>query len=116
MADYKSLLSERLASVVDQSNEHVIDALAAREVQKRADAIVKVIDMLEADTRKMHSLRPDNVTFNADGTKASETFSKTKLDELVKAKERVAKLEKALNDAFGGKMDHVYNLVNQAKG
>ena len=77
------------------------DAMVEKEVAARVDLLDKALQkrfQLLTDLRKVD--KPDNESFNADGTVASATYSKARLEEIKKAKEALAKHESALEKAL----------------
>lgn len=77
------------------------DAMVEKEVSSRVDLLDKAFQkrfQLMTDLRKVD--KPDHEAFNADGSLASGTYSKARLEEIKKAKEALAKHENALEKAL----------------
>lgn len=86
-------------------------ALVEREVVKRVDLLDKGLAKLRDLKGEVNKIRPP-VSFQADGTKVEGTFSKADFESLKKAREKVTKLEAALEKAFAGQeFDKLTNLV-----
>lgn len=47
--------------------------------------------------KEVNRIKPDNVTYNEDGEKQAELFTKKQADALKKAKEKLAKCDKAID-------------------
>ena len=101
MPSVKEVVTERLGSVGPVVRDKVINILVETEVEKRTTAVVNVVRKLDEAVVALRKVnKPDIETFNADGSVASAQFSKTRLDDIKKAKEVVEKLEAALENAF----------------
>lgn len=101
MPSVKEAVTEQLGSIGPSVREKVVTLLVDAEVEKRTTAVVAVVRKLDeanAALRKVN--RADMETFNEDGSVATATFTKQRLDEIKKTKETIAKLEKALDEAF----------------
>jgi hypothetical protein len=101
MPSVKESVTEQLGSIGPNVREKVVTLLVDAEVEKRTNAVVSVVKKLDDAVLALRKVsKPDVETFNADGTVASATFSKPRLDEMKKTQETIAKLEKALDEAF----------------
>lgn len=77
------------------------DAMVEKEISERVSLLDKALQKrftLMTDLRKVD--KPDNEAFNADGSLASGTYSKARLEEIKKAKEALQKHEGALEKAL----------------
>jgi hypothetical protein len=86
-------------------------------VEKRASAVTKVYDLMMREQKELRKIdRADQKTFQKDGTVASETYSKDRLDAIKKHNDAINKMnksiEKALADADFG---DVYSLTGADK-
>lgn len=110
-------LTAKLAESAPSIRVNVIESLAKKEQQARADAVLAVLEKIQAATKGFYKLKEDQATYNADGTVQSTGFSKTKLDERKKAQEDIDRLEKALSQALSpenGKYD--FSKVKEIAG
>ena len=104
-------VAERLESANDTVRTRLRDALVEREVGKRVDLLDKGLAKLRELKREVDKIRPP-VAFTADGTKVEGNFDKATFETLKKAREKVTKLETALEKAFQGQeFDKLSNLV-----
>ncbi len=92
-----TLLSNSSAMV--QTN--VVNHLVEIELKKRADLVLDGLKKLDEANEGLKKIKPDMTTFNGDGTKKDESYSQNKINELKKAKEKAANIEKALEQALG---------------
>jgi hypothetical protein len=100
MLTVQTKVAEQLASLSPKVEEKVVEALTKRELDKRSEAVVKVLDFLsrlEIDSKK---LGPDLLTFDAEGKRTSEAYSKSRTEERKKTNERIEKLTKSLIKAL----------------
>lgn len=105
-----NVVSGLLAEVADKINsdntgEMINNRLRDDMVEREIAARVSVLDKAFAKRRELSNAlnkvnRADNETFNADGTSATSSFSKPRLQEIKKAKEPLAKLEAAMEKAL----------------
>ncbi len=94
-------IAEKLKGTRDEVLQHYINRQVQTEVASRVElldkAFQKRFELLGA-LGKVN--RPDNVTYNLDGTEASGTYTKPRLEEIKKAKEALEKHENALEKAL----------------
>jgi DNA-binding transcriptional regulator GbsR (MarR family) len=101
MPSVKESVTEQLGNIGPSVREKVVTLLVDAEVEKRTNAVVAVVRKLDEANAALKKInRADNETFNEDGSVATATFTKTRLDDIKKNKEIIAKLEKALDEAF----------------
>lgn len=94
-----------VASRIKESGPQVYarlrDAMVEKEITSRVDLLDKAFQkrfQLLTDLRKVD--RPDQETYNADGSVATASYTKPRLEEIRKAKEALAKHENALEKAL----------------
>jgi hypothetical protein len=89
----------------------LVTALTERELVKRVDLLDKGLAKLKEVKKEVDKIRPADM-FDGDGNKVPGHFTKQQHEELKKAKEKFAKLEKAVEKAFAGEeFDKLANLV-----
>lgn len=104
-------VAERLESSNETVRTRLRDALVERELGKRVDLLDKGLAKLRELKRDVDKIRPP-VSYTADGSKVEGNFDKATFETLKKAREKVAKLEAALEKAFQGQeFDKLSNLV-----
>jgi len=99
--------------------QKVVDVLATREIEKRANTLVTGLDKLTKLRGDARKIKPDQLAYGADCKPVGEgTYSKAKAEELKKANEAIDKLQAALDLALSDKADFskLYNLVNSSSG
>ena len=109
------VLQEEVAAVLKDGNEHVKgklrDLLVEREVSKRVDLLDKGMNKLRELKREVDKIRPP-VVFNSAGEKMDGNYSKEDWQKKQQAQEKLAKLEKTLENAFAGQdFDKLASLV-----
>ena len=95
-------VAEQLASCGDVVAERVIGVLAGREIEKRGDAVLKALEdlaKLEGEVQKLSKY--DVQTFDESGNVVSEGFSKQRKEAREKNAKDIARLSRAVEDAFG---------------
>ena len=103
-----SKVSGLLAEVADKIqtsggaiNDRLRDDMVEREVASRVAVLDKAFTRRRELSQALNKVdRADNETFNADGSVASASFSKARLQEIKKAREPLAKLESAMEKAL----------------
>lgn len=107
-------VAEQIAKLNERVEGEVIEVLVAREVDRRTKAMVDVIDKLDQAKKELNKInRADQVFYDEEGKAAVQTlFTKGRIDEIKKAKEKIAKIEGAINKALDEKADWsgVFNL------
>lgn len=106
-------VAEKIAATGSKTAvDMVVDSLVKTEVNRRADALEKGLKLHEDTFRELRKVKPDQVTFNLDGTKATETYSKAVIDNNKKLNEKLAKIEKAVvNATDNNQWSDLFNLV-----
>ena len=94
--DVKNLVADRLVQLAPAVAEAVVETLAAKEHDRRIAAFLAVVEEIDKTTKELYKIKPDNVQFNLDGSKASETYNKETLESKKKLEEKLAKLNKAI--------------------
>lgn len=110
-------VAEQIAGLSPKVEGAVVDVLVTRELTRRSEALVTVMDKLTKAEKDFKKLGPDTVTFDENGQKLTETFSKARTEERKKATEQIEKMTKAINKALeNADFDNVYNFANQKSG
>jgi hypothetical protein len=95
-------VKSRLNNTGGQLAKYVEDRLVEEELRKREVIVFEAFAKLQELVGLHSKIRPDDVTYNGDGEKASETYSKKKIDEKMALKKAIEKLDKAINAIFDG--------------
>lgn len=104
-------VAEQITGLSPQVEDKVVGVLVGRELTRRSDALVKVMDAHEKLGKDMQRLKPDQISYNEKGEKVAETFSKSKLDERAKLQKNIDKHANAINKALEkAEFGDVYNL------
>ena len=92
--------------------ELVVDKLVTAEVSKRAEALASAIKLAEDTLREQRKAsKADQVSIAADGTK-TETFSAKAYESLKKVNEKLAKIDKVVENAIEkSEWGKLYELV-----
>lgn len=112
MSSIREKIAEQLAELSPSVEAQVISTMTEREIDKRANAIVTVLDKASKLKNDLNKCRPDQIMYDTEGKKVSEGFSKAKLDERNKILAVIKKHDDAINKALE-KQDFadVYNLA-----
>jgi hypothetical protein len=106
-------VAAQLAELAPRVEAKVIEALTERELNKRSEAAVKGIDQLNRLRTDMYKLKPDQVVYDKEGTKISEGYSKSVIDQREELTKKTNKLTNALNKALDkDDFNDLYGLVN----
>lgn len=110
----RAAVAAGVSSLGARTRESVVEHFAQAQADKQAKALISGLEKLTTMERDLQKInKPDVQTFNEDGTVASATFSKERIEERKKLNEKIEKLTKAINkadesDDFGD----LYNLAN----
>lgn len=106
-------IAEQLANITPSVIDQIVETVAARETNKRAEAILKVIDKLEVAEKEMKKLeRPDQVFYNDKNEVDVAVFSEGRKNERLKKAKLIERLTNAINKAIDKEdMQDVYNLA-----
>jgi hypothetical protein len=104
-------VADALKASPEQVKSRVRDLLVEREVSKRVDLLDKGLAKLREFKNEINKVRPP-VSYTLDGQKVEGNLSKADFETLKKAREKLAKLEGALEKAFSGQeFDKLAGLV-----
>lgn len=104
-------VAEQIAEIAPKVEDKVVDVIVTRELSKRADGLVKALDVLSQLEKDVKKIGPDQKSFDETGKEISQTFSKGRLDERNKLQKRIDKTTGAINKALEkGEFGDVYNL------
>ncbi len=117
----RDAIDEKIAGSGPVIRENAINHFAELERRRRVDIVVAAVVTqrdLEADLRKIN--RPDHTLYDEAGAVTLSHFTKDRLNQIKKLKERIAKLsaacDKALTDtAAGDDFDKLEKAVKAAK-
>ena len=93
-------VAENIKTSAPAVEAKVVEALVQREVNRRSEAIIKVMDQIQRDTNKRYRIKADIVTYNADGSVASALYSKDAIESLAKLNKQIEKMSAAVAKAL----------------
>jgi hypothetical protein len=96
----RETVAQRIKEVGPDVEQKVVDILVDRVLKERVNLITKGFDKLSQAERDLKKIKPDNVTYNEDGSVRDEGYSKSKVEERKKAKQRIEALRGALEKAL----------------
>lgn len=109
-----SELNETVANMIGRAGERIknifIEKQVNDEINRRAGLLANLVTAMTKFKRECNKFKADLLTYNLDGSVASESFSKKVVDERKKALEKLAKAEKILAKAIN---DNDYSNVEQ---
>lgn len=101
-----SLAAEIAQKIKDSGGdvkERIVGALYAKEVESRADRIIKALDALDAAEKALADVaKPDTVTCDRAGAVVSETYSRSRIESIRKAEKAANQLRTAIESALAG--------------
>ncbi len=108
-------VAERLSNIAPAVADKVVEHLVNKELTRRSEAVIGGLAELDKLNGEFKKLKPDVNTFNADGTAATSTWTKPKLEEKNKAEQKIAKLTKAIDKALNDNdYSDLYNFSKSA--
>lgn len=121
--EIKELVANKIAQSGTTVANMVTDMLVSKEVEKRSQAIISGLVALEKVEKDLTSVsKPDvNELLDAEGKVIQPAaYSKSKLEQIKKAKEKVENLTKAINNCLETNTKDSYskleNLIKNAGG
>lgn len=110
-ANLTQLISERIGLSAADIKERVITLLVEKELVERTNKIVNAMTEVDKFKKLLNKSKPDIKTYNEDGSTATETWSKDKIDERKLCQDKLNKLEVALIKAIeSGSYDELNNI------
>lgn len=97
-------IRESISRKVKESNKSVvdgvIDSLVNGELERRKEMIKQGVEKYEALEKELRKMKPDNVSYNLDGSEQSSSWSKEGLDKYNKSKKELETLNTAIESAI----------------
>lgn len=97
-------IRETISKKIKESNptvvEGIIDLLVKEELDRRKEMVKKGVEKFEELEKNFKKTKPDNISYNADGTELASGWSKTGLENHNKAKKELETLNNALENAI----------------
>lgn len=109
-------VADKLAASAPAILDGVVEALVAKTLEARKNAVLQALDEITKIDREFNKLRADQVTYNENGTKATETFSKKVIDDRQKLTQRKQKIVAALENATTASTSDAWAKLTQAIG
>ena len=114
----KSLQDRVAADIAGASpiiQDKVVAHFANKEIGRRADLIVAAMDAWQEANNQLKKIKPDQQSFDANGTLVAETFSKQKLEERNTLTRKTADLTSAVEEALNNNnYDKLGKLVGKS--
>lgn len=113
-------LNQEVAEAIKGSGDVIKNAVKAKfvqdEVNRRTDLLTRLIVAINTFRKEGYKLKADQISYNADKSIASETWSKGQLDKRQKFDEKMAKAEKVFEAALNNnEYDKVEEVIAQLK-
>lgn len=94
-------VADKIKGSGDAIRQRLIEKMVGEELEKRVDLLDKAFQKRFELTTALHKInRADQETYNADGSVATQSYTKPRLEEIKKAKEALEKHENALEKAL----------------
>jgi hypothetical protein len=113
----KESVAEKVAQLNPVVEESVVGVLVDQVKEKRTKAVLGALSLIEEMQKELKKVKATQ-TFDAEGKVASEYYTKTDKDARDKLTQKLAKIEKALAEAFDPEKPNYEKLFNvvQNKG
>lgn len=114
----KSILKDTMEKIKDKIKDEkvtglFIDTIADREITKRALALTTLWELILKQENEIKKIKPDVPRYGEDEKLIDESYSKTQMEKLKQARERLSKMIGGFQKGWNGDMSDVYNLNQQ---
>lgn len=111
MSKVTDKIAEKIAAIAPQVEDRVVETLVERQLKKRSEAMVIVLDLIDKETAALKKLRPDLELISASGQELEACYSKARWQERQKLQGKIEKMEKAIAKAIEhNEYADLYNL------
>ena len=100
---------------VTSARQRVIDDLAQQELDRRVSVLATALGKRKELSIQVKKVKPDQVFYDAEGNKTSESFTKAKADELKKLKNKLEKLDGLINTVIEAPSAEAYQKLGDFK-
>lgn len=106
-------VAEQITAIAPQVEDKVVTTLVTRELDRRSNAMVQVLDKLDQEEKAFRKLKPDQASYDDKGAQISTWYSKSKKEEREKLEKRINKMKAALNKALDkSEFGDVFNFAS----
>ena len=110
--DVSVLVKKAIKNSASVVKNKVVDLFVNEEIDKRVKSLHSAYVKLKELRNAVNKIKPDNVNYDEEGQVTSQSYSKAKVDELKKSKERVVKLERAIDAAIANE-ENAFNKLDE---
>jgi len=106
-------IADQITNIAPSVIDQVVESVVMRETNKRAEAIVRVIDKLDAAEKEFRKIdKPDQIFYNDKNEVDVAVFSEGRKNERLKKTKLIERLNNAITKAIEkGDMQDVYNMA-----
>lgn len=103
-----------IADSIDRVKNLVIDGFVNTEINRRADLLTKLVTAINAFAKEQVKIKPDVISYDDKGQVIRQEWSKAKVDEKKKFSDKLAKAQKAFDNALGNNdYSNVENIIKE---
>lgn len=100
VVEIKTAVKAKIAESSEVVQNRLVDELVEMEVKSRVALLRDGLATRDTVEREIAKVKPDVLTYTETGAVANSSFSKAKVEELKKAKAKLAKIDTALDKAI----------------
>jgi len=95
-------VADRLAKSIPILRAEIVEELADKVLRSRSEMLLNAIEELSKLSKERSAIlkKPANVSYDENGNKVGESYSKEQIDSKKKAEDRFAKISKLVDEAF----------------
>lgn len=113
LTDIQAQVKDQVKTSTDQVVKQLVNSLVEIEVNNRVDLLRKAIEAGDTINKEIQKIKPDQTSYDSAGKVVSETYSKTKVEELKKANAKLEKVNKAIDKYIDtGDISDLKNLAS----
>lgn len=110
LTDYSTLLEQSGSSV----RKKVVEVMVEKEVNLRVELLTKALEKRKEAEKELKKVdKPDVETFSRDGSPLPSVYSKTKMEEVKKAKDKLSKIDGSIAKAL---RENDFSKLKEDKG
>lgn len=95
-------VADKLSKSIPALRAEIIEELADKVLRSRSETLLNAIEEIAKLSKERSAIikKPANVSYDGDGNKVTETYTKQQIDDKKKIEDRHAKISKLVDEVF----------------
>ena len=114
--DIRTAVTDRLKGSGEHVQQILMDKFTADEVDRRVGLILLAYNKLEGFENDLRKIRPDNVSYDLEGTETSSGYSKANIDKIKSCRKNIDQLTKLIENCLNTPTPESFDVLKKQIG